>query len=434
MSSFLELVSPTMMGNSSTFDANLTSPTASPADTSPRLDLDLDVGEMFLDAGNASNCTNDYCVSDEDYIDMIVNHIFPTRYEWALIAMHCVVFVVGLVGNALVCVAVYRNHTMRTVTNYFIVNLAVADFMVILFCLPPSVVWDVTETWFMGMALCKVVLYFQTVSVAVSVLTLTFISVDRWYAICFPLQFRSTTKRAKVAIIVIWLLALSFDIPELIVLKTQRRPELRVDTLYLTQCVSSWTESSDMTFHAVKALVLYTLPLLFMAVAYCQIVRVLWSSDNIPGHLETVNQRVSTYDSTALNSTRRQTLNSNANTTTECQLRSRRKAAKMLVAVVIMFAVCYFPVHLLNILRYTVNIPQTDVTTAISSLSHWLCYANSAVNPVIYNFMSGKFRREFKRTILQCASTSSVRHSYRATMASDYPLTSTSGTVLRRPD
>ncbi|EDS41230.1 conserved hypothetical protein [Culex quinquefasciatus] len=67
----------------------------------------------------------------------------------------------GNVGNALVCIAVYTNHTMRTVTNIFIVNLAVADFFVILFCLPPTVVWDVTETWFMGKAMCKVVIYFQ---------------------------------------------------------------------------------------------------------------------------------------------------------------------------------------------------------------------------------------------------------------------------------
>lgn len=50
---------------------------------------------------------------------------------------------------------------MRTVTNIFIVNLAVADFFVILLCLPPTVVWDVTETWFLGEVLCKVVIYFQ---------------------------------------------------------------------------------------------------------------------------------------------------------------------------------------------------------------------------------------------------------------------------------
>lgn len=72
------------------------------------------------------------------------------------------IFLVVLqIGNALVCLAVYTNHSMRTVTNIFIVNLAVADFFVILLCLPPTVVWDVTETWFLGEMLCKVVIYFQ---------------------------------------------------------------------------------------------------------------------------------------------------------------------------------------------------------------------------------------------------------------------------------
>lgn len=117
------------------------------------LSSDLD----FIDG----NCSNDYCVSDNDYIDLIREHIFPTPFEWVLIVMHTITFFVGLVGNALVCIAVYKNRSMRNVTNYFIVNLAVADFMVILFCLPPTVVWDVTETWFMGTALCKIVLYFQ---------------------------------------------------------------------------------------------------------------------------------------------------------------------------------------------------------------------------------------------------------------------------------
>lgn len=110
------------------------------------------------------DCVGDiqFCnMSKEEYVQMLQDYIYPQTYEWILIATHTAVFVVGLIGNALVVIAVYRNHTMRTVTNYFIANLAVADFMVILFCLPPSVLWDVTETWFLGDALCKVLLYFQ---------------------------------------------------------------------------------------------------------------------------------------------------------------------------------------------------------------------------------------------------------------------------------
>lgn len=65
------------------------------------------------------------------------------------------------IGNILVCIAVYANTSMRTVTNIFIVNLAIADLLVIILCLPPTVIWDVTETWFLGEAMCKVILYFQ---------------------------------------------------------------------------------------------------------------------------------------------------------------------------------------------------------------------------------------------------------------------------------
>ncbi|XP_052748225.1 orexin receptor type 2-like [Galleria mellonella] len=294
-----------------------------------------------LKKSGTEECVGDaeFCnMTREDYIEMLNEYIYPQTYEWILIGTHTAVFVMGLVGNALVCVAVYRNHTMRTVTNYFIVNLAVADFMVILFCLPPTVLWDVTETWFLGKALCKILLYFQSVSVTVSVLTLTFISVDRWYAICFPLKFKSTTRRAKIAILVIWANSLLFNSPELVVLTTVKSVPLRFELEYLVQCMATWSSQSDLVWHIIKVVFIYTIPLMLMTVAYYQIVRVLWKSEKIPGQAETIKLAPAE----------------------QTQLRSRRKAAKMLVAVVIMFAVCYFPVHLLSVLRYIIPIlPNT---------------------------------------------------------------------------
>ncbi|XP_012152840.1 orexin receptor type 2 isoform X3 [Megachile rotundata] len=322
---------------------------------------------------NSTNCSNIYCISNEEYVDRMMNYIFPKLWDWVLIASHGIIFVVGLVGNVLVCTAVYRNHTMRTVTNYFIVNLAVADFLVLLLCLPFTVLWDITETWFLGLTLCKAVPYLQTVSVTVSILTLTFISIDRWYAICFPLRFKSTTGRAKTAIIGIWVIALLFDIPDLIALHTFPPTHIRVKTILFTQCATSWSQRSQITFTIVKLIFLYTGPLIFMSVAYWQIVRVLWRSD-IPGHnlLPRASQMSRTPSSGGGNP--------------EIQLRSRRKAAKI----------------------YTIMLPSDKWMNNICLVAHGLCYFNSAVNPLIYNFMSGKFRKEFRRTF-RCAQESSSR-------------------------
>ncbi|KAK9887507.1 hypothetical protein WA026_023057 [Henosepilachna vigintioctopunctata] len=157
------------------------------------------------------------------------------------------------------------------------------------------------------------------------------------------------------------------------------------ETIYFTQCAPSWENETDTYFTIARMVFSYTFPLLFMSIAYLQIIRVLWRSGQISHQVVDVAGRQS--NSFAMN----------MNTTTEGQLKSRKKAAKMLVAVVIMFAICYFPVHLFSLLRLTVGLKNSETNRALAMISHWLCYANSAVNPIIYNFMSGKYRKEFRR-------------------------------------
>lgn len=69
------------------------------------------------------------------------------RHSMAMSAVYCVayviVFVVGLIGNSCVIAVVYRSPRMRTVTNFFIVNLAVADVLVIVFCLPATLMSNI---------------------------------------------------------------------------------------------------------------------------------------------------------------------------------------------------------------------------------------------------------------------------------------------------
>jgi hypothetical protein len=87
--------------------------------------------------------------------------------------------------------------------------------------------------------------------------------------------------------------------------------------------------------------------------------------------------------------------NNVARTKMKAQLIARRKAAKMLISVAVLFAICYLPIHLLNILRFIgkdlLENSLGDYAIKAFQIAHILVYLNSSVNPLIYNFMSGKW-------------------------------------------
>lgn len=82
-------------------------------------------------------------------------------YEIFLILVAFCIFVVGILGNLLVVFVVVSNSHMRTITNMFIVNLAIGDLMVTIICLPPSILTDFTGNWYFGKTMCKLIVYIQ---------------------------------------------------------------------------------------------------------------------------------------------------------------------------------------------------------------------------------------------------------------------------------
>ncbi|XP_069079392.1 orexin/Hypocretin receptor type 1 [Pleurodeles waltl] len=341
---------------------------------------------------------------DDEFLQYLwKDYLYPKQYEWALIVGYIVVFLIAIVGNMLVCVAVWRNHHMRTVTNYFIVNLSLADVLVTAICLPASLMVDITESWLFGQTMCKVIPYLQTVSVSVSVLTLSFIALDRWYAICHPLMFKSTAKRARTNIVIIWAMSCTMMVPQAVVMECSSMiPELENKTRLLSVCDEHWGDDVyPKIYHICFFLVTYLAPLCLMFVAYFQIFRKLWCRQ-ILGSSSALSRKWKA-GSGHLSVTQvygHAMPRASAFLAEIKQMRARRKTAKMLMVVLTVFALCYLPISVLNILKRVFgmfrNTNDREAIYAWFTFSHWLVYANSAANPIIYNFLSGKFRQQFK--------------------------------------
>ena len=69
--------------------------------------------------------------------------------------IYVIITILSLIGNVLIIVIVMKNKTMKTVTNFYIVNLAVADLMVTLTCTWVTLVDNLTEGWILGAIFCK---------------------------------------------------------------------------------------------------------------------------------------------------------------------------------------------------------------------------------------------------------------------------------------
>ena len=125
-----------------------------------------------------------------------------------------VILAISFVGNSLIVIIVCKTPTLKKPINYFIANMAMSD---LLFSIP----WHLSElqydnSWPIGgqfrLALCKIVLFFGHVSIAVSVQNLILIAVDRFGAVVFPL--RSPLIRSKLSpffILATWIVAVAFS-------------------------------------------------------------------------------------------------------------------------------------------------------------------------------------------------------------------------------
>ena len=117
--------------------------------------------------------------------------------------------VVTIVGNILVMIAFKVDKTLQTISNYFLLSLALADFLIGCISMPLSLVYIFSNGWPLGPLICDAWLAIDYLNSNASVLNLLLISFDRYFSVTRPLTYRArrTTRRACAMIAGAWLVS-----------------------------------------------------------------------------------------------------------------------------------------------------------------------------------------------------------------------------------
>ncbi|XP_030638270.1 trace amine-associated receptor 4-like, partial [Chanos chanos] len=273
-------------------------------------------------------------------------------------------------GNLLVIISISHFKQLHSPTNFIILSLALVDCSLGCLVMPFSMIRSVDGCWYLGKHFCKVHSSLDMMLCSTSIMHLCLVSVDRYWAICQPLQYRTkvTTVRVTVYIVIIWLISFVFSFG--IVLTDLNSMGLEMLT---NPCIGSCILICNKEWGIIASLVTFFIPGIIMICLYVKIFHVARK------HARVMNERLATV-----------TCNELKNQTTE---QRERKAAKTLALVVIVFIICWMPFFVTIVVDPFLNfLTPADIFDALM----WFAYCNSVCNPVIYAFFYPNFRKAFK--------------------------------------
>uniref|UniRef100_A0A0P5S0U6 Class a rhodopsin g-protein coupled receptor gprllk n=1 Tax=Daphnia magna TaxID=35525 RepID=A0A0P5S0U6_9CRUS len=333
------------------------------------------------------NVSSSYSENDYDSVgttdsnnDVSENHSSPYLLPWpqrtSWIAIFTLMLFVAIVGNTLVAWIVLAHRRMKTVTNYFLVNLSLADLTMSLFNCIFNFTFMLNSHWPFGGFYCSVNNFIANVTVAASVFTLVAISFDRYIAIVHPLRPRMSKCIARIAITLIWLASCILAVPCLLYSQTishkYSNGEVRI------VCIVVWPDGlpsvsqQDFIYNIIFMVLTYLIPVSVMGVCYSRMSYILWRSQTI-GEL---NQRQAE------------------------SIQSKRKVVRMFMVIVVLFAVCWLPYHGYFVYQFIDDqVISYKYVQHIFLAFYWLAMSNAMINPLVYYYMNARFRQYFKTVL-----------------------------------
>ncbi|KAK2159111.1 hypothetical protein LSH36_158g00001 [Paralvinella palmiformis] len=256
----------------------------------------------LLDSRVELNFSNSLFRDDDDSGHLATNGVVPLNASRAdqsaqqqmmsiesvviLIVIYTLTTLLALSGNAVVIVVFTVGKRSRGDLRGFLINLACADLIMSIFCMPFTFTMTMLNNWVFSRPMCPIVLYLQTVSVTASVCTNMAIGIDRFWVVMFPLKSRITKSRSKWVILSIWMISMSISAVQLAVGRSN--PTEVAPGQVVWDCNEVWPEPKDIWRRSYTFFILsttYLIPLFILAVTYGFVAWKLWQRTT-PGNAD----------------------------------------------------------------------------------------------------------------------------------------------------
>lgn len=290
---------------------------------------------------------------------------------------YVVMTIVSFTGNILVICTVAMNRRMHTVTNYLIINMAVADLLLTVFNMTSTTAsfFKTSSYWIsgkLGLTLCKLIPFIQALSVGSSVWNMNAIALDRFFAVVFPIRRYVTFTVAYGMMFIVWTLAIGISAPMLYAMNLE--PAEEPGKFY---CGETWnledvdTSSAPKDYTIALFLFFYAIPLVIISFLYSFVIYKLWIR-KLPGQRSEMNEQRAD--------------------------KSKKKVLRMLLIVVVLFAICWLPMYVSQFMSFFGG--PCGAPTALLYFGYFIGHANSAINPCIYVLFNENFRKGFRDALL----------------------------------
>ncbi|XP_050676126.1 adipokinetic hormone/corazonin-related peptide receptor variant I-like [Leptidea sinapis] len=300
-----------------------------------------------------------------------------------VVGIYTGLFMVGAAGNMAVFIALVRSRRRKSRVNLLMTHLVIADLIVTFIVIPLEISllnnftrsgckchigWRTTNEWLAGNFACKFFLVLRAFGLYLSSNVLVCISLDRFFAVLYPLRLAIARKRSKTMLTVAWVVALLCSAPQSLVFRVMHHPKVPE----FEQCVSFEAFSNhhqELAYNLTCLLAMYFLPLIIITVCYaCIFCEISKNSREISGKCASSKQgriQLRRSDQRPL-------------------ARARRRTLRMTVTIVTVFACCWLPYATMTLWYMFDRKSAMHVSTRVQDLFFIMAVSNSCMDPLVY--------------------------------------------------